>query len=414
MFPPGYTKSETLEWRNVTSRFYKSRPNCCALLPWTQISFLQARESNQQSDAASVRWPRKPPLKSFRTRCLMRCRSFLRSFSPSPFTNKPRLSIVVTLAVLFFAWTCAAQEQSSENQANSPPQPSSVTIPAGTQVALVLTQPIQSRHVHRGDDIYAQVISPVHSEHQVAIPPGTFVQGTVDKIRRNGGRGEIRLQSMSITFPDGYVTQIPGPMTLMTDEGYAIKDPGSTRTVAAVAMPLAGAGIGAAIGHSIAPGSSTLTASVPPGCTGPPPGCVSSSMTVPGNAGRNTVIGAGVGAAIGGVASLALMFGTNHFFLDVGAPVQMKLQQPITMSQDEVTKAVLDSEKHQVTEQAVALRPAASRTGLPGDNGTCYTPGTPGTPPTVIPGPPGPDGIPGSSTMIPGTPPTPGTPYPCP
>jgi hypothetical protein len=219
---------------------------------------------------------------------------------------------------------------------------------------------------------------------------------------------------MSITFPDGYVTQIPGPMTLMTDEGYAIKDPGSGRMVAAFAMPMAGAGIGAAIGHSITPGSSTLTASVPPGCTGPPPGCLSSSMTVPGNAGKNTVIGAGVGAAVGAVASIALIVSTHHFFLDVGAPVQMKLQQPITMSRDEVTKAVLDSEKHPVSEQAVELRPVASRTGMPGNNGTCYTPGTPGTPSTVIPGSPGPDGVPGPPTVIPGTPPTPGTPYPCP
>ena len=341
----------------------------------------------------------------------MWCRSFLRSFSPSPFTN--RISIVAALVVLFFASNCASQEQSPANQSAAPSEQSTVTIPAGTQVALVLTQPIQSRHVHRGDDIYAQVISPVHSDNQVAIPPGTFVQGTVDKIRRNGGRGEIRLQSMSITFPDGYVTQIPGPMTLMTDEGYAFKDPGSTRTLAAISMPLAGAGIGAAIGHSITPGSSTLTSSIPPGCTGPPPGCVSSSMTVPGNAGKNTVIGAGIGGAAGLVASLALIVSTHHFFLDVGAPVQMKLQHPVTMSREEVSKAVLESEQHPLAEQAVALRPT-SRPGWAEDRGTCYTPGTPGTPPTIIPGVPGPDGIPGPPTVIPGTPPTPGTPYPCP
>jgi hypothetical protein len=346
----------------------------------------------------------------------MRCPSFPRRFSPGPFTNEiSRISLFAASTVLFFGWTCFSQEQPSvDNQANPQSQESTVTIPAGTQLALVLTQPIQSRHVHRGDDIYAQVISPVHSDNQVAIPPGTFVQGTVDKIRRNAGRGEIRLQSMSITFPDGYVTQIPGPMTLMTDEGYAIKDPGSVRTVAAITAPLAGVGLGAAIGHSITPGSSTLTASIPPGCTGPPPGCVSSSMTVPGNAGRNTVIGAGIGGAIGAVASIAVIVSTHHFFLDVGAPVQMKLQQPITMSQGEVTKAVQDSEKHQVTQQAVAVRPATSGTGMPPDHGTCYTPDTPGTPPTVIPGTPGPDGIPGPPTVIPGTPSTPGTPYPCP
>lgn len=342
----------------------------------------------------------------------MWCRSLLRSVSSPGKIN------VIALA-LFAAGTCMAQEQASPTDQINPPQssesqPSTVTIPAGTHLALALTQPIQSRRVRRGDDVYAQVISPVHSDNQVVIPPGTFVQGTVDKIQRQGGRGEIKLQSMSITFPDGYVTTIPGPIVMMTDEGYALKDPGSGRMVGAIAAPLAGAGIGAAIGHSITPSSSTLTASLPPGCTGPPPGCLSSSMTVPGDAGRNTVIGAGVGGAVGAVASIVLLTTSRHFYLDVGAPIQMQLQQSVTMQEGEVQKAVRDLEAHPPA-QIVAARPIPPPV-QPGiqNHGTCFTPETPGTPPTVIPGAPGPDGIPAPPTVIPGTPPTPGTPYPCP
>ena len=66
----------------------------------------------------------------------------------------------------------------------------------------------------------------------------------VDKIERRGGRGELRLQSMSITFPDGYVTPIAGPIVLETTDGYAIKDPGSKRSSAAIILPLAGVGLG--------------------------------------------------------------------------------------------------------------------------------------------------------------------------
>src|ERR1700719_130762 len=109
-------------------------------------------------------------------------------------------------------------------------QSSNITIPAGTHLALVLTQPVQTRYIRRGDDIYAQVTSPVDAGNQVVIPPGTFVQGMVDKIERRGGRGELRLQSMSITFPDGYVTPITGPIVLETTDGYATKDPGSKRS----------------------------------------------------------------------------------------------------------------------------------------------------------------------------------------
>ena len=116
------------------------------------------------------------------------------------------------------------QEQSQQGTAPEGVQPqpqarnANITLPAGTHLALVLTQPVQTRYTRRGDDVYAQVTSPVDAENQVVIPPGTFVQGTVDKIERNGGRGELRLQSMAITFPDGYVTPISGPITLETTD----------------------------------------------------------------------------------------------------------------------------------------------------------------------------------------------------
>lgn len=341
----------------------------------------------------------------------MLSRHFRRSVSPH-FLLTTKISASLVGLVLTMGGWCLAQE-------DVPPQslaeaPEVLTIPAGTHLALVLTQPVQSRRVRRGDDIYAQIMAPVSADSQVVIPPGTFVQGTVDRLGRQGGRGEIDLQSMTITFPDGYVTPIPGPLVLQTDEGYALKDPGQGRSIAAVAMPVAGAGVGAAIGHSITPSSSTLTNTLPPGCTGPPPGCLSSSLTVPGNAGRNTVIGAGVGGAIGAVASMIMIFGTHHFYLDAGAPVQMKLQQPLTLNRKEVSRAIQESEQHPVVTREVAPRPVPPPDDVSSNHGTCWTPETPGTPPTTIPGAPGPDGIPGPPTVIPGTPAIPGTPYPCP
>jgi hypothetical protein len=143
-----------------------------------------------------------------------------------------------------------------------------ITVPAGTSIALVLTHPIQSRYIHHGDDIYAQVVSPVTAGNQVVIPPGTLVEGKVDKLGRNGGRGELYLQSMSITYPDGYVAPIAGPITLESDEGYALKDPGKGRVAALISGPLAGSGLGALIGHSLASSQgTTLTSSIPQGCT---------------------------------------------------------------------------------------------------------------------------------------------------
>ena len=214
---------------------------------------------------------------------------------------------------------------------------------------------------------------------------------------------------------NGYVTPIPGPITLQSDEGYALKDPGKGRTASAIVLPLAGAGLGAIIGHSVANTSTqTITSSLPPGCVGPPPGCLSSSLSVPGSAGKATVIGAGVGGAVGAVASLLLVVSSHHFFLDAGTPVDAVLPQAVSLKQNEVSEAVKRSAQEPVATQTVAPRPVPPPPITPTDHGTCYTPGTPGTPPTVIPGTAGPNGIPGPPTVIPGTPSTPGTPYPCP
>ncbi len=237
------------------------------------------------------------------------------------------------------------------SSAEPAPETATITVPGGTSIALVLTHPIQSRYIHRGDDIYAQVISPISSGNQVVIPAGILIQGKVDKLGRNGSRGELYLQSMSITYRDGYVAAVSGPIVLESNEGYALKDPGRGRLVGAFALPAAGAGIGALIGHSVAnPQPTTITSTLPPGCIGPPPGCLTSSVTAPGSFGKSTVIGAAVGGAIGMVTSLALLFSSHNFFLDVGSPVEVVLPNPLILEQDQVTDAIHGAEQHPGTQ----------------------------------------------------------------
>jgi hypothetical protein len=333
----------------------------------------------------------------------------------------------LTLVVmLLFALPSAAREVSTpapqpDSQQNSVASArassalNAITIPAGISIALVLTHPIQSRHIHHGDDIYAQIVSPVISSNQVVIPPDTLVQGKVDSIGRNGSRGELRLQSMSIMFPDGYVAPVAGPLTLQSDGGYAIKDPGQGRTLGAIAFPAAGVGLGALIGHSAASSQgTTITSTLPPGCTGPPPGCLSSSVTGPPDKGKDTVIGAAVGGAIGAVASIVLLVSSHNFFLDVGSPVEMVLQHPLLLQSDQVADAIQQSEQHPIPEQPISPRPHPV-TPDSTDPGICYTPGTPGTPDIDIPGSPAIGDSPGTPAIhILGIPATPPTPRPCP
>lgn len=274
--------------------------------------------------------------------------AFRRILSQFAFFSLRRDKLILSVLGLFLAGSlCLAQEQSRRSavgdaQAGTPHtlviQTNNLLLPAGTRIPLVLTHPIQSRYIHRGDDLYAQIVSPVTSGDEVAIPPGTFIQGKVDRLERNGGHGELHLQSASFTFPNGYVAPVPGPLTLESDDGYALKDPGKGRIVGAFALPAAGAGLGALIGHS-AGGNGTNVGGV---------------NYNPGGL-KSTAIGSIVGLAAGGVASFVVIANSHHFYLDVGSPVEMTLQQPLSLEQDQVADAITHATTHPV--QAVAARP---------------------------------------------------------
>jgi hypothetical protein len=300
--------------------------------------------------------------------------------------------IVAALTALLFTLTCLAQDQAQPG-AGAPP--SMVTIPSGTRLALVLTDPISSKAVHRGDEINAQTTAPIAVGDQVIIPAGAFVKGIIDTLKRDGTRGEMKLQSASVIFPDGYIAKFPGPLDMESNEGTAWLNPGNGTRAGTVIAPLAGLGIGAAIGaaaHTTTSntlGGTTLTSSSPKGIA----------------------IGSLVGLSAGVIVALVLFTHSHQFFVDVGSPMQMTLPQPVTLSQSQVAAAVRDAQAHPAQVPVAAPRPLPSYA----NQGTCFTPGTPGTPPTMIPGTPAIGDSPGTpATMIPGTPAIPGTPYPCP
>lgn len=274
----------------------------------------------------------------------------------------------VTVAItLLFTFACLAQDQpqtpppSSKTtaQASAKIQSSTVTIPGGTPFALVLTNPVSSKTMHRGDVVYAQTTAPVTVGEQVLIPAGTFVQGKVDKVTRNGSRAEMLMKSASVVFPDGYVANIARPLSVESDEGTAWRDPSDGARAGAIIAPLAGAGLGAAIGaaahttESSTLGGTTITSSSP----------------------KSVMIGSMVGVAAGIVVSVAILLHSRHFFVDVGSPMEMTLPQPLTLADNRVADSVRWSQEHPVAAPMAAPRPLPySRY----DRGTCFTPnGTP-------------------------------------
>jgi len=273
------------------------------------------------------------------------------SLTPSfPNSTKTKFRQALALSItLLLTISTFAQQPAPDSPDISQPTPAkdvTITIPAGTRIALVLTQPLQTRYLHRGDDVYAQITAPVASADEVIIPPGTFVQGKFDRLERKGDRGELRLQSMGITFPDGYVAPVRGPITMESDEGYALKDPGKGRIAGMFALPAAGVGIGSLIGHSFGHSASLNTTN---NC-GFNINCLPTVTAVPDTQLRDTAIGAGVGLAAGGIAAFALLFNSHQFYLDQGSPVQMTLQQPLTLDIDQISDPTQQSDQQPIPE----------------------------------------------------------------
>jgi type IV secretion system protein VirB10 len=313
----------------------------------------------------------------------------------------------LTLAITLLAAAAGAQQmpqpstlpdspvaQQSSSQYSSATD-DTVTLPAGTRLVLVLTHALDSKTTHRGDELYAQLSAPVTLGDRVAIPAGTFVQGKVESMKRDGSRARITMQSASLAFLDGYVANIRGPLQFVSEEGTAWNDPTTAAKTGIFVAPLLGSGIGLAIGSAFHESSNL------------------GGMTITSTSPEALGIGSLVGLGAGGAVSLILLARSHHFYMQEGAPLRTSLPLPVTLSASQVPPA--DDATSQSSPPAIARRPPPARMPASTNSGTCYIPGAPGTPDTYIPGTPAIGDSPGTpGSYIPGIPATPPIPYPCP
>ena len=68
-----------------------------------------------------------------------------------------------------------------------------VTVPAGTHIALALRNAVDTKHSKEGDRIYLETIYPVAAGGRIAIPRGSFVNGTDASANPWFGRREVDL-----------------------------------------------------------------------------------------------------------------------------------------------------------------------------------------------------------------------------
>jgi hypothetical protein len=261
-----------------------------------------------------------------------------------------RLLVSAMLLMALAGGTPAQGALPSQSDSPSPPTAgtpynTTITVPAGTKIVLALASPVWAKSAKPGDAVYASAAFPVAVSNEIAIPPGTYVQGQIDAMTRPGwisSRATFQMHFTKLIFANGYAVELP---------------------------------------------------SVPQDSFG---------------SGRQNLTGEQV-AAPGVPTGIATVYvdvsSRSDILLDNGAQIEMVLQRPLSLDVQRVAAAARRSKTIPTApdKSATQCRPIA---GMPGTSDTVIpgTPGTMGTPDTVIPGAPG---MP--PTVIPGIPATPGT-----
>jgi hypothetical protein len=252
------------------------------------------------------------------------------------FRSTPILKAEILIAsIVFVTASCWAQQASGDGKSpnsqasagSTTPDTSqvqTVTVPAGTRLPLVLMNPVDSRSTH---DVHAQTTAPVIVSYRVVIPAGTFVQGKIGKAIRRGSRAEITIRPASLVFANGYVKTLNDPVNVESDEETAWANPSTATKFGVIFAPLAGMGIGTAIGAAAHTTTSTNFG----------------GQTIRTNSLKGVAIGGVVGLVAGGITSVALLARSHHFYVEEGSPLEAALPQDITLSQEQVSAAVQDA-----------------------------------------------------------------------
>ncbi len=92
-------------------------------------------------------------------------------------------------------------------------QVAAITLAAGTKVELAVTAPVWAKTAKAGDPLYLQTTFPVAASERVAIPAGTYVQGTlldVTRPTRKVKQAQLEVLFNKIIFTNGYAVGLPG------------------------------------------------------------------------------------------------------------------------------------------------------------------------------------------------------------
>jgi hypothetical protein len=245
----------------------------------------------------------------------------------------------------------APQEQANQaaQSQQTPAEESEITVPAGTRLSLALFRSISFKHTKPGDPVHLQVVFPVTAGNRMVIPPGTYVQGVVDAIKRGNRKYEVlamRLRWADIIFATGYTVSLSGPLDVDPTYG-ALSRPVSPRSKQVPVMADTG--------------PPTLPPLPPLPSLGPSPAVIT-----------GVVFGSLAVVAVAGV----IWYHNRDFLMEAGTPVDIILTSPLVLDDSSVTAAV---QQFSAAPPEIVSPPRRMR--------TCWTTGTPDYPSTPYPCP---------------------------
>jgi len=242
------------------------------------------------------------------------------------------------MAGLLIASGCWAQESAPslqqppvQEQTAPPAQEETLAVPAGTRIPLTLANPIRTRTARPGDAVRAATAFPVTVGTQEMIPPGTYVEGSLERVIKKDASGQPALQVhfTRMVFANGYAVALDGAMaqTRARTPGN-----GSQGVSAAGGQTAAANETGAGLGNRFVGGTGFQQ---PPTPTLPP------LPPLPGPH-YGPIIGTAVGSAA--VTVLLVVFAHRHRYddalFDAGWQFEMVLQSPLSLDADKVAAAV--------------------------------------------------------------------------
>ena len=206
----------------------------------------------------------------------------------------------------------AAMPKTMAPEAAPAASPSTVTIPAGTRVLMVLTSPLHTTSGTAGSGIYLETLQPVIVDNRIVIPAGAQVQGVVETDKRPGHLDRVsmfRFRFTTVIFPNNFVMPIqgallsvPGAKNIRTRDKEGTLSP--VDQVEKVVTPAAAGAVGGAVAGAYR------------------------------GFGIGLLPGAGLGAALG-LGSVLLKRG-DEISLVQGTSIEMILQAPFSLEQSQI------------------------------------------------------------------------------